>query len=89
MYGLAKRRNPTKLANAIRELLLCLDILPFDHAISENYGEFKVKVEKLGKSLAPLDMQIAAHAHSLQYTLITNEQAFFQIDFLDIEDWTK
>jgi tRNA(fMet)-specific endonuclease VapC len=39
--------------------------------------------------IAPLDLLIAAHALSVDAVLVTNDQAFRQIDRLLLEDWTS
>lgn len=86
-YGLAKRPEAVKLKKLIDEFLLRVDVMPFDSSVAKIYGEFKTQAESLGKNLAPLDMQIAAHAFSLNAILVTNDQAFKQIPNLQIEDW--
>lgn len=60
--------------------LLNIEILPFDETISAHYALFRANVEKQGKSLAPLDMLIAAHADAIE--------AFAKIAGLQVEDWT-
>jgi len=47
-------------------------------------------LEKKGTPIGPLDTLIAAHAKSLDLTLITNnEKEFGRIPGLKIENWTK
>lgn len=40
------------------------------------------------QGVAPLDMLIATHALSESAVLVTNDQAFWQMTGLKIEDWT-
>lgn len=89
-YGLAKKPEATKLHKAIDELLKRLEVLPFDKHTAQQYGQFKATIiESTGKSLVPLDMMIAAHAHSIGAVLISQDQAFHKIVGLHVQDWTK
>lgn len=88
-YGLAKKPEAHRLHKAVRELLLRVDVIPFDSQAVQHYGKFKTKVEKQGKMLTPLDMQIAAHAVATGAVLVSNDAAFQQIQQLNIQDWTK
>ncbi|MDR1890554.1 MAG: hypothetical protein LBQ81_14500 [Zoogloeaceae bacterium] len=45
-------------------------------------------MELQGKTLAPLNLLIAAHAKSLDAVLVTNDKAFRQLSDLRLEDWT-
>jgi tRNA(fMet)-specific endonuclease VapC len=45
-------------------------------------------MERVGKSLPPLDMLIAAHALEAGVTLVTNDRAFLYVPDLTVEDWT-
>src|SRR5699024_4327402 len=61
-FGLAKRPEATRLHEAVREFLKRVDILPWDSSVTEQYGRARASMERMGKSLAPLDLLIAAHA---------------------------
>ena len=42
----------------------------------------------MGKTLGPLDMQIAAHAISLRAVLVTRDKAFnYVTDLVGVENW--
>lgn len=86
-YGVAKRPEAIKLKKLVDEFLLRIDVLPFDSHIAQYYGQFKALAKQAGKSLSPLDMQIAAHACAVNAILVTNDQAFKKISQLNIEDW--
>jgi tRNA(fMet)-specific endonuclease VapC len=45
-------------------------------------------MERAVKSLAPLDMLIAAHALEAGATLVTNDRAFRHVPGLETADWT-
>lgn len=87
-YGLAKRPDAKRLHRVARELLLRLDVLPWDSDTAQTYGAVRASLERQGKVLAPLDMLIAAHAVATGCTLVSNDQAFTQLTGLALEDWT-
>jgi tRNA(fMet)-specific endonuclease VapC len=88
-FGLAKRPEATRLRRAVRELLLCVEVLPWDDAVAERYGIVRAALERRGRILAPLDLLIAAHALSAGAALVSNDRAFAQVDGLTLEDWTN
>ena len=52
------------------------------------YGRLRAKQEAIGRTLGPLDMQIAAHAISLGAVLVTRDKAFHQVpDLPSVENW--
>lgn len=88
-FGLAKRPDAKRLHLAVAAFLQRVDVLAWDSAIAKDYGVVRAATERQGKVLAPLDMLIAGHALSSRAILVTNDQAFSQIDHLAIEDWTR
>lgn len=88
LFGLAKRPEAKRLHLAVRELLRCVDVLPWDSAITDHYGRVRATLELQGKNLAPLDLLIATHALSVGAILVTNDRAFSQVPDLVVEDWT-
>lgn len=86
LFGLAKRPDATRLHTAVREFLRRVDVLPW--ACADRYGVARADVERRGKTLAPLDLLIAAHALGVGAVLVTNDHAFAFVPGLEIEDWT-
>jgi tRNA(fMet)-specific endonuclease VapC len=87
LFGLAKRPQAKRLHSAVRELLRRLDVRPWDSAAAEYYGPVRADMDRRGKTLAPLDLLIAAHALEAGAILVTNDRAFEHVDGLFIEDW--
>lgn len=87
-YGLAKRPEAARLHEAVRQLLLRVQPLPWDSAVAEVYGRLRAEQERQGRPLSPLDMQIAAHAMALGATLVTRDLAFGLVNGLTLEDWS-
>jgi len=78
--------NLTKL-NALSELI---EIRPFDKQAAVCYGDVRSSLEKRGKMIGGNDLLIAAHALSLGWTLVTNnEREFGRVEGLKVENWTK
>lgn len=89
LFGLAKRPEAKKLHTLVHELLLRVDTLLWDNSVTKIYGTLRANLENTGNLLAPLDLLIAAHALATDIVLVTNDQAFYRIPNLTIEDWTK
>ena len=71
--------------NALGELL---DIRPFDKQAAVFYGEVRSNLEKKGEVIGGNDLFIAAHALSLGWTLVTNNEAEFKrVKGLKVENW--
>ncbi|PZA12646.1 VapC toxin family PIN domain ribonuclease [Rhodopseudomonas palustris] len=90
LYGLAKRGYPTALSDRVREFLLRVDVLPWDHDVTKTYADLRATCEANGVTLAPLDMMIAAHAVATEATLVTRDKTFGRVPHpLRIEDWRE
>jgi len=73
--------------NALGELL---DIRPFDKQAAVCYGDVSSNLEKRGETIGGNDLLIAAHALSLGWILVTNnEREFNRIEGLKVENWAK
>ena len=88
-FGLAKVPTAIKQRAALQTLLKSIPVIPWDMETADSYGIFKAHMQQTGKNLAPLDLMIAAHAYHLGAVLITNDQAFFKVEGLQVSDWTK
>jgi tRNA(fMet)-specific endonuclease VapC len=89
LAGIAKRPEAKKLHLAVHEFLRRVDVIAWDSDTAKHYGRLRSMMESLGNPLAPLDMLIAAHAVSINATLVTNDQAFRTIKELAIENWCE
>ena len=87
-FGLAKRPNNKALHQAVKELLLRVESLPWRSAAALAYGPARWRTTQSGKTMAPLDLLIAAHAVSMDAVLVTNDQALMQLAGLQAQDWT-
>jgi tRNA(fMet)-specific endonuclease VapC len=88
-YGIQRRGSPTKLRNALTQVMLHMDVLPWDAAAATCYGELCSSLETQGINLSDFDMMIAAHAVALKITLVSRDKAFAHIpkQRLKLEVW--
>jgi tRNA(fMet)-specific endonuclease VapC len=88
-YGLAKRNYPAVLTERVRQFLLRVDVLPWDHDVTQAYGDLRAACEAKGVVLAPLDMMIAAHAVAIDAPLVTRDKSFSRVPKpLRTDDWS-
>lgn len=87
-YGIAKSIHQSKNQMALAQFLIPLRTYEFNEKAGTVFGEIKASLEKRGKVIGPYDMLIAAHAMSLNATIITNNEAEFRrIEGLKVENW--
>jgi tRNA(fMet)-specific endonuclease VapC len=79
-YGLAKRPMRVEAREEIERFLKTIEIQPWDSEAAFHYGELRAEIEAKGKSLANMDMLIAAHAAAVGAVLVTNDKAFAHAD---------
>lgn len=89
LFGLARRPESVRLHQLVRQFLNLVDVFPVDESAMEIYGPLRAKLEAAGIVLSPLDLLIAAHALSLNLTLVTNDSVFLMVPGLSSEDWCK
>lgn len=87
-YRLKRRDVGERLRTATAALLAEATILPWTPETADIYADLRYAMERKGKSLAPLDLLIAAHALEAGATLVTNDAAFRHVPGLVVEDWT-
>lgn len=89
-YGARKSAAVEKNLSALHQILIPFDILLFDYNATIEYGIIRATLEANGTPIGPLDNLIAAHAKSLNYILVTNnEKEFTRVSGLQVENWAK
>ena len=87
-YGAAKSGISRHLED-VNSLLARLAIRPFDEMCAERAGAIRALLNRQGKPIGPYDLLIAAHAMTLNLTLVTNNlREFERIPGLLLENWT-
>lgn len=86
-FGAAKSGSRRNRA-ALEVFLSALEIAPFDDEAAWVYGEVRADLETRGVPIGPLDTQIAAHALSLEITLVSNNlKEFERVPGLRCANW--
>ncbi len=89
-YGVRKSSLPERNQLALNEFLAPFTLLAFDRNATIEYGIIRNELEKDGTPIGPLDTLIAAHAKSLNLTLVTNnEREFSRVNGLSVVNWVK
>ena len=90
VHGVEKSQAVEKNRLALALLLANIEILNFDANAAESYGKIRADLEKQGTPIGPLDMMIAGHAKSLNYTVVTNNtKEFNRVQGLKLENWAE
>ncbi|MEM8722551.1 MAG: type II toxin-antitoxin system VapC family toxin [Cyanobacteria bacterium P01_G01_bin.39] len=89
-FGVQKSQFPAKNQQALTQFLLPLEIVSFDRAAAIMYGNLRATLENQGIPIGSFDTLIAAHALSLQVTLITNNiKEFSRVPNLQLDNWVN
>lgn len=87
-YGLHRKAHPERLKKAMIQVLLRIDVLPWDETVARCYGALCSTWEAQGINLSDLDMMIAAHAVATDAILVSRDKAFAQVpEPLRLETW--
>jgi len=88
-YGCAKKGSARLLAK-VEAVLETIPVLPLDVPADSQYGNIRSTLEAAGQTIGLNDLLIAAHAHALGLTLITdNTREFNRIRGLGVENWLE
>jgi len=81
-------KNSPKLIKQVEAVLLGFNIIPLEEPVDHHYGEIRTYLQRKGQIIGQNDLFIAAHARSLDVTLVTaNEQEFIRVPKLKVENW--
>lgn len=88
-YGVEKSKWRKANTALLDKFLRDFHIVPYDERAARICGVLRAALEKKGHPIGPMDTLIAAHAVSMDATLIThNTREFARVSNLAIEDWT-
>ena len=89
-FGAEKSGFGERNLRALNLFLAALTIHPFGGSIAPTYARLRATLERQGTPIGPLDTLIAAHALSLEATLVTNNtREFARAPELLVENWGK
>jgi tRNA(fMet)-specific endonuclease VapC len=86
--GLAKNPANADRSRKLEEFVGLFPVQGFDDGAARRYGDIRAALERAGTSIGPLDLLIAAHALSLDATLVTaNVKEFRRVKALKVRAW--
>jgi tRNA(fMet)-specific endonuclease VapC len=86
-FGYTKESS-RRLEALIERFLANVEIAPWEAPADMAYARLRAELEKKGKLIGQNDMLIAAHALTLDATLVTdNEREFSRVRGLRVENW--
>ena len=87
-FGVQKSQYPSQNQRALEQFLAPLTIAGFDSKAAIAYGRIRATLERQGTPIGSLDTLIAAHALSLDVTLVTNNvKEFSRVPDLKLANW--
>lgn len=87
-YGAARKASP-RLQSAVEAILKLVPVVSPEPPFDVVYGDLRARLEMSGVVLAPHDLLIAAHALTLEATLVTDDQVFSRVPGLSVENWER
>ena len=86
-YG-ARKKASRRLTRQVELILSAMEVAPLEEPADHYYGKIRTGLEQKGKSIGPNDLLIAAHALSLDLTVVTaNKREFSRVPGLKVENW--
>lgn len=84
----ARRKGSDVLTRRVDQLLDTLTVLALGAPADAHYADIRAALERAGTPIGSHDLFIAAHARSLDLTLVTrNTREFERVPGLRVEDW--
>jgi tRNA(fMet)-specific endonuclease VapC len=86
LFGL-ENGSSDKMRKTMTTMLNNINVLDLQPPVDRFYAEIRAAMSKAGKSITPNDLFIAAHALSLDATVVTADQGFHWVPGLKVENW--
>jgi tRNA(fMet)-specific endonuclease VapC len=87
-FGVAGSQHPERSNAVLQELTATLPVVEMSAGAAEHYGQIRWHLERKGRPIGGNDLWIAAHARSLDLTIVTNNSREFQrVPGLRVENW--
>ena len=89
-FGVCKSQQPERNQARLNSFLRSVQVLEWGEAQSVTAAQIRCELARKGTPIGHYDNLIAAHARSLDVTLVThNTREFGRIEGLRIEDWAQ
>ena len=90
LYGTKLSSKPQFAMRAYTDFIKHLSVLDWTQEAAEHYADIRAALRKRGEMIGANDLLIAAHARSINATLVTNNvREFGRVDNLQVENWTE
>jgi len=90
VYGVQNSPDPHKAIMVLEDLTALIPVIPMATDVATTYGMIRSDLAVRGELIGNNDLWIAAHAKTLELTLVTNNEKEFQrVSSLKIENWAK
>jgi len=90
LYGVHISPKPKLVRTAFDAFIKHVSVRDWTRAAAQDYADIRATLHKRGQMIGANDLMIAAHARSLQATLVTNNlREFGRVKGLAVENWTK
>lgn len=90
LYGVERSSSQQVNHEIVMDFVRRLLVQTWDEAAAEVYAKLRADLERVGQPIGGMDMQIAAHALSLQAILVTNNTRHFErVSGLVLENWVE
>ena len=87
--GVENSEYPEPRRKQLRRLVAELKLWTFDRRAAEEFGRLFALLRRTGRTLQPMDLQIAAIAITLGCTVVTKDSDFSSVPGLTVEDWSQ
>jgi tRNA(fMet)-specific endonuclease VapC len=89
-FGIEQSEEPlqAKRKEQLAQFVSLLNVAPWDEVAASHYGNIRAALQRQGLPIGNMDMLIAAHARSLNETLVSNNlREFERVAGLRLENW--
>lgn len=88
-FGLRKR-DSAELTRKVGNVLGRLLVASLEPPADSHYADIRLELQRVGKTIGPNDLWIAAHARAMGAVLVTgNEREFSRVPGLVVENWLR
>lgn len=88
LFGIRLSARLVQAKDAFDAFIPHLAVLDWDYSAAEHYAEIRADLKRRGSPIGSNDLMIAAHARSLDATLVTNNvREFRRVTGLRVENW--
>ena len=86
----ALKSGSDRLQRQVDMVLSAIKVLPLEEPADQEYANLRQHLESRGEPIGPNDMLIAAHALSLDCTVVTaNDREFSRVPGLRVQNWHR